>query len=174
MVEAKIDINTDDINEQSEDVTTKEMAEQQAAKRSRANEGDAVATNADGASPNVTDAANAPAEVMNSNPITVGYKKFASGSECYKYYHLVITKYRKNQNLNDVGFTTSFHSNPAQRGLSLTVDTRVFVYVADIFICLGLFCLFKFSTMLTQRNTPIFFSAVRVPQRNGTHPRWAP
>ena len=39
-----------------------------------------------------------------TDPITIGYKTFTSGRECYNYFHHIISKYRKNQNLNDYEF----------------------------------------------------------------------
>ena len=61
-------------------------------------------------------------EPVKSQPVTVGYKTFATGNECYKYFHGIITRYRKNQNLNEVrgcaGRVRSLydaHSRPTSR-----------------------------------------------------------
>lgn len=35
-------------------------------------------------------------------PVTVGYKTFTSGRQCYDYFHSIISGYRRDQNLNDV------------------------------------------------------------------------
>ena len=47
-----------------------------------------------------------PAEVAGpaavSAPVKIGYKTFASGADCYKYFHGLMGKWRKGQNLNDV------------------------------------------------------------------------
>lgn len=40
--------------------------------------------------------------VVERDPVQIGYKSFTSGNECYKYFQNIISKYRKNQNLNDV------------------------------------------------------------------------
>lgn len=40
---------------------------------------------------------------QNAEPVKIGYKSFASGAACYEYFHNIISKYRKNQNLNEVG-----------------------------------------------------------------------
>jgi hypothetical protein len=37
------------------------------------------------------------------DPVRIGYKSFVSGASCYEYFHNIISKYRKNQNLNEVG-----------------------------------------------------------------------
>jgi hypothetical protein len=39
-----------------------------------------------------------------SEPLKIGYRTFASGKDCAKYYHDVLVNYRKNQNLNDYEF----------------------------------------------------------------------
>jgi len=63
-------------------------------------EAEAAPAAADGGTPNAEKAA-PPAP---RDPITVGYKTFTTGQECYKYFHHIICKYRKNQNLNDYEF----------------------------------------------------------------------
>ena len=34
-------------------------------------------------------------------PQTIGYRTFKNGKECYDYFHNILTKYRKNQDLNE-------------------------------------------------------------------------
>jgi len=41
-------------------------------------------------------------ETIKRDPIKIGYKTFSSGVDCYKYFHNLIVKYRKNQDLNEV------------------------------------------------------------------------
>lgn len=37
-----------------------------------------------------------------SGPIKIGYRTFQTGAECYKYFQNLMSKLRKNQNLNEV------------------------------------------------------------------------
>lgn len=55
-------------------------------------------------------AAKAPQE-----PVTIGYRTFATGKQCYDYFHSLMTKLRKYQNLNDVGGKASLHMPPPLR-----------------------------------------------------------
>jgi hypothetical protein len=60
------------------------------------------------AAPAATDAGTTPEAAKPAaptrDPITIGYKTFTTGQECYKYFNHIISKYRKNQNLNDYEF----------------------------------------------------------------------
>lgn len=62
-------------------------------------EADAAEPSAEGAEAASAEAA---AEAAPAEPVTIGYKTFAAGKECFTYYHGLITKLRKYQNLNDV------------------------------------------------------------------------
>lgn len=71
---------------------------QPAAKEGRTEEGDAA--EASGGDAGEAEAAEAAQEAQ--EPVTIGYKTFASGKEAKDYFHTLISKLRKYQNLNDV------------------------------------------------------------------------
>ena len=55
-------------------------------------------TEGDGEAPE----ADAAAEKVDDKPVTLGYKTFASGNQCYEYFHKLLTKLTPNQDLNNV------------------------------------------------------------------------
>ena len=92
--------------------------EQPDAKRARVDDaapGDGAADTSEPAAPAELEAAPAAADGTGTpeakaepaaprEPITIGYKTFTTGQECYRYFNQIISKYRKNQNLNDYEF----------------------------------------------------------------------
>ncbi|KAG7670803.1 hypothetical protein Ndes2526B_g01442 [Nannochloris sp. 'desiccata'] len=94
-------------------------------------EAEAAPAAADGGTPEAAKAAPA----VPRDPITVGYKTFTTGQECYKYFNHIICKYRKNQNLNDYEFHNVLElirtGHPeAERKLSGTVSA---IQIRDVY-----------------------------------------
>jgi uncharacterized membrane protein YgcG len=75
-----------------------------AAEPTPAAEGPAATEAAPAAAPADTPEAVKVAPPAPRDPVTIGYKTFTTGQECYNYFHHIIAKYRKNQNLNDYEF----------------------------------------------------------------------
>lgn len=84
-----------------------DAAEEPDAKRPRVEDGQAGEGDAEAAAPEADADAAPEAEkipAVPTDPVTIGYKTFTSGRECYNYFHHIMSKYRKNQNLNEYEF----------------------------------------------------------------------
>jgi hypothetical protein len=107
------------------------VATEAAAEPAAAGEAEAAPAAADGGKPKAEKSAPA----VPRDPITVGYKTFTTGQECYKYFNHIICKYRKNQNLNDYEFHNVLElirtGHPeAERKLSGTVSA---IQIRDVY-----------------------------------------
>jgi len=74
-------------------------------------------------------AAAAPAAAV--DPVTLGFRIFASGEECYSYFHELLVKLRPDQDLNEVRVRMHNHGTP--RGADLRVRIEMFA----LFDCTG-------------------------------------
>ena len=60
--------------------------------------GDGGGADANGEAPE----AETPGEKAEEKPVTLGYRTFASGKECFDYFHKLLSKLTPNQDLNEV------------------------------------------------------------------------